>query len=655
MTFHVANAARLAQEAMAEVLEPPPPIDYLAWASDNIVFSSRESDFKGPYNRELFPEFDEILRALSPDDPCRVVTMACSAQIGKTTLANIFTLGSMAMDPGDFLYTHPTHDNAKRWSQTKLRPMLRNTTALTDIFPEGSRETADSIFYKERADKRGAIQISGANSPASLSMISVSRQVQDDLAKWETNDAGDPEAQADSRSRAKEFAKVLKISTPLIWPGCRITKSFRAGSQERPFVPCPHCGHMQVLEWANMLATIEQNSEDPHFTCVGCGCEIREHDKRWMKARLEWRADNPKALAYHRSFWTWTAYSVLQSWVRLAQEWLQVKGDPAGEQSFLNNSCGLAFETTGEMISWEILRDRASESHYARGEVPAGALMLTLGIDCQGDRVEWQLVGWGRDRRRWVVQYGVIPGHITDAGCQGALDLLLKETWRNSYGRRLAADAVAIDGNAWTEDVWTWARRHPQNRVIMVRGVGAETAPLIARVASRDRKKDGKPRKYSRRFFNIAVSVLKMALTRNLPKTDPLERGAITFPRGLDDEYFRQLTAERRKEVKRKDGFAVYQWFKDPNQANEALDTMNQAEAAAIRLGVRDFTEALWDKLETDRECALPAAQGDLEDLMGPRTAFASAPAPAPSAVLPPAAANSAPPSTARARARKLA
>jgi phage terminase large subunit GpA-like protein len=94
-----------------------------------------------------------------------------------------------------------------------------------------------------------------------------------------------------------------------------------------------------------------------------------------------------------------------------------------------------------------------------------------------------------------------------------------------------------------------------------------------------------------------------------------LERGFIGFPRGLEDEYFRQLTAERRKEEKRKDGFVAYKWVKDPNQANEALDTMNQAEAAAIRLGVRDFTEALWDKLESERERPPEAAQLDLEDL----------------------------------------
>jgi hypothetical protein len=45
--------------------------------------------------------------------------------------------------------------------------------------------------------------------------------------------------------------------------------------------------------------------------------------------------------------------------------------------------------------------------------------------------------------------------------------------------------------------------------------------------------------------------VLKMALYRDLAKDDPLEQGLRRFPSGLDDEYFRQLTAERRQPFKR--------------------------------------------------------------------------------------------------------
>lgn len=616
MGLAIANAERLVMEAMAAAIEPPPQVDYVRWAEQNIVFTKRESPFPGPYNRELFPYFDEILRALSPDDPCRIVTLMGSAQIGKTVVGNVFVGGSMDMDPCDFLFTHPTDQNAMRWSKLKLLPMLRGTSSLNRIFPPGSRDGANSVLMKEHAAGLGAILISGANSPASLSQVTMRRQVQDDLAKWEMNSAGDPEMQADNRSRSDEFAKILKTSTPLVMPGCRITKSFEQGSQEFPYVPCPHCQAMQVLEWENMLAGLDPDKpHEAHFTCVACGCAIEEHHRQQMLAGLEFRAHNERAKKFHRSFWVWSAYSYLQSWARIAMEWLRVRGDSAAEQTFLNDTAGKAYQAKGEAPPWEKLRDRASISPYARGEIPAGALVITCGIDCQADRVEWHIVGWGRDFRRYVIDYGVIPGHISEEATRGRLDGLLKQTWPNSAGRSLGLDRTAIDGNAWTEDVWDWARRQPSSKLIMVRGRGEDSAPRLARVKKERNDRTGKLLKWAGRFFNFGASVLKMALYRDLAKEDPLSKGFVSFPRGLDDEYFRQLTAEYRKATRR-NGFDVYRWEKDPGQANEALDTMNQAETAANNFGIRGLPDAIWLQLEQAREAPLQPAQGDLEDLL---------------------------------------
>jgi len=614
MTF-LANPAQILRLALAEVVAPPPPIDFERWAIANISFSKRESAYPGPYNPELFPFFSEPLKALGPDDPCRIVTMKKSAQIGGTVLANIFTLGSQGMDPCDLMYIHPTDDNATRWSKMKLKPMLRSTAALARVFPERSRDGGDSILFKERADGRGSILISGANSPSSLSQVSIPRQVQDDLAKWQTNDAGDPEQQADSRSRAFEFAKVFKISTPLVMPGCRITRNFEHGSQEFFEVPCPHCGFRHALEWGNMLAALdEDHPEKACFTCPDCGGVIEEHHRRQMVMAGQWVARNPAAMRQHRSFYLWSAYTVLQSWERIAQEWLKARGDPAAEKVFLNDTVGLAYEEKGEAPPWEELRDRAAKSELDRGQIPVWACVLTLGIDCQKDRVEWQLIAWGRDYRRHVVDVDIITGHITEEACMTGLDHLMLRTWKHASGRMIGLDLAAIDGNAWTEDVWTWAKRHPASKVIMVRGVGSESAPLIARVR-RERNRVGKLISYSKRFYNFATSVLKMSLYRNVGKADPMERGFVGFPRALPDEYFRQLTAEHRKAVKRRDGFVDWKWVKDDNQANEALDTMLQAEAAAIKLGLRTTPDKVWDKLEAERCTPLPDAQLDFEDV----------------------------------------
>lgn len=615
MPIILANPRRIAEDVLTETLTPPPPVDYLAWASQNISFSSRESPFPGPYNPNLFPYFSEILRALGPDDPCRTVTLSKSAQLGGTVLANIFTLGSIDMDPGDVLYIHPTEDNARRWSKMKLTPMLRSTTALQRIFTAKSRDGADSVFYKERNDGRGALLISGANSPSSLSQVSMRRQVHDDLAKWEINAAGDPEQQADSRSRAYEFAKLLKISTPLVVPGCRITRSLEAGSQEHFYVPCPQCGHEQVLEWENLLANLDEADPDAvHFTCVECGFPIEDHHRPAMVRAGQWKAHNPKALREHRSFHIWSAYSLLQSLSRVAREWIKAKGDPAAEQVFENDTVGRAYRTLGEAPPWEELRKRADEIGHRFNQIPAGGLVVSMGIDCQKDFCAYQVVAWTRDGRRFVVTHGTVDGHISEEKARAALDRLIETGYRNEAGQDIRPDQTAIDGNAWTEDVWDWAKRHPTSAVIMVRGVADEHAPLLARVKRERSRSTGKVLKYSTRFYNFGTSILKMALYRNLIKADPIERGYVGFPKGLEDGYFKELTAETRKAKRRKDGFTVYQWVKDPNLANEMLDTMLQAEAAAIKFGIRSLPESRWDQIEAERTAPKTSPQLDLED-----------------------------------------
>jgi phage terminase large subunit GpA-like protein len=634
MPILVANVDHLVEATIAQVLRPPPPVDFEAWAVANVRFSERESAFTGPFNPKNFPFFAEMLQALGPDDPCRIVTIAKSAQIGGTVLANIFCLGSLAMDPGDFLYVHPTDDNARRWSRGKLTPMLMASPSIGAMFPGSSRSGKESILYKERTDGRGAIQISGANSPASLSQVSMKRQAQDDLSKWDNNDAGDPETQADSRSRAFEFGKILKISTPLVAPGCRITRNYEAGSQEIYLVPCPHCAHEQPLEWENFLANLnEKQPEKACFSCVECGCLIEEHHRADIVARGRWHAQAPENKRHHRSFQIWSAYAPTQSFELLAREWLKSKGDPETERVFMNDSVGRPWRAAEEAPPWKDLRERADNSTRPVGLIPDGFPIVTMGVDCQKDFVVWQIVAWSRDRRRAVIDWGRVDKHISDPECHAGLDRLLVGEIRTMTGSRIKPDMVAIDGNAWTTDVWEWARKHPASRVIMIRGVHSEHAPLIARV-KKEHNDRGVPLKYSKRFYNFATSVLKLALYRNLMKQDPLERGHVALPKGLDDEYFRELTAETRKGTKNpRTGSIDYRWIKDPNQANEGLDTILQAEVAAIHYGVRQIGEERWDQLESDRFAPPAGGQGDLEDLLLGAARPLTAPAPAPVAL----------------------
>lgn len=611
----LADAERAARAVAAAAWDPPPPVDYLAWAKRNVVFG-HESPFPGPFDPARFPWVPGILEVLAPEHPARVVVLDGSAQIGKTVVAEIFAGGSLDLDPGPFLYVHPTTDNGERWVKQKWKVRVRSTSALSEIFAESkSREGANSLSYQERKDGRGFLQVTGANSSASLSLISVSRQVQDDLSKWEINNAGDPESQADSRSKAFEWAKILKISTPLVSPGCRISAAYKRSTQGEFQVPCPHCDAFQALTWENLRDNIDpEHPERAHFTCASCGAAIEQQHREAIVRRGHWVMRNPAAAAAGIfGFYIWTAYAATETWASLARRWLDAKGEPSREQTFLNDDAGLAYEAQGEAPPWEKLHKRAEASELRLGKIPVGALILSIGVDCQSDRVEWHLKGFGRDSRRWTIEYGVIDGHIAEEKTQAALDALLKRTWPDAFNRRRAADVLAIDAGAWKTDVHNWARRHPQARVIMVRGVPGDAAASLALVKE-ERTQDGKVIKYQKRYWNVGAAALKASLYRQLAKEDPAAQGFCGYPAGLSEEFFRQLTAERRQPVKNKDGYVVWRWVKIANQANEVLDTEIYAEAGAIRWGWRKMQPHHWDALEANRERPPEALQLDLED-----------------------------------------
>ena len=108
-------------------------------------------------------------------------------------------------------------------------------------------------------------------------------------------------------------------------------------------------------------------------------------------------------------------------------------------------------------------------------------------------------------------------------------------------------------------------------------------------------------------------------------KEDPSERGYCGFARGLGDEYYRQITSEVRVLKRAPTGAVTSAWVPVKGVRNEALDTMNYAEAAARRKGWTSMTESEWDLLDAERGAAPADVQTDLFDLEA--TSVVAAPA----------------------------
>ena len=211
-----------------------------------------------------------------------------------------------------------------------------------------------------------------------------------------------------------------------------------------------------------------------------------------------------------------------------------LKGDPASEKTFWNDTLGKPYEAKGEGRPPDELAARATKSHYATGTVPQGALISSrLASTVSLIASNGMLLGHGEHYRRFVIDCGTIGKHISEPDCQRNLDLLLARKWPNFCGREIGISLAAIDAGYSTDDVLDYCRRHSPSRVIAVRGVPGDAVPRLAKVQRERDEKRGTLLRYSRRFFNIGVYQFKLSLYRDLAKDNPEEKGYISFPRGL--------------------------------------------------------------------------------------------------------------------------
>lgn len=629
------SARSVIAAAMADAMRPPPPPDITRWCRENIVFDER-SPFPGPFSIRPVQFLAEIHAVLSPEHPCREVTLRGSAQIAKTeSVINPTVAAWHEYMPLNSLVVHPTNKAATDWIDQKWYPIRRAAPSLRRMFGRGggADKNSDAKFRQETLDRSGILKVTSAGSPDDLAQTSHRLVVMDDLSKFEMHAKGDPEAMAVSRAAAFEDAKILRASTPQILGACRISAAFARSDQRFYNVPCPHCGNMAPLTWENFKARIDpQNLADAHFTCEACGSELRHSDKPALIANGKWVATNPRG--DHPGFHLWRAYGPQRDWASIAYEYAQVMGwttakvsgeteqalrdqvEAETEQTFWNDVLGLPYEQASKGPDWEKLRDRVENVPDGEGRgvgiVPARGVILTAGVDCQLDRTEVQVVAYGANYQRWVIDYRVIPHHIGSDEGRAAVDALLKTTWRTEKGHRLPLDRMAIDGGTYTEDVWAFAKRWQAKRLIVVKGGSGQTGPIMKRMVMGDRK-DARARAARRQGRILNVSQLKADFYTWLGKDDPLARGFVHFAKGLGDEYFRQITSEVRVLKRDRVGVMVSNWqLVDPTRRNEGLDTMIYSDAAARELGWTSMTREQWAALEAERGVEAPEDQPDL-------------------------------------------
>ena len=638
------EALALVFGAFAVGISPDPVMTVSQWADAARVVAAESSPKPGKWDTALVPYLREIMDCLSPCvTDVREVTFKKSAQVAGTEAGiNLFGLIA-ARAPAPMLIVLPTIDEAKKYVDVKLQPAI-------DATPELSRKVRELRSRSERGSTTmkkkfpgGFCQITGANSSKGLQMISVKIVIREEISEWpiDVDGRGDPMDLSEARTFAfTKDKKLFNNSTPGIKGMCRISAKYEASDKRRYYVQCPHCAHLQVLRWEQLVysTTFPHNAT---YTCEADGCSkpIEHHQKAKMLKEGRWISTAPGP-GRHPGFAINALYSPFLPWDEIVKLWIAAKGDPVKEKVFTQQVLGEAYEAKGEAPDYLKLQGRLEA--YRLGRVlPYGVLFLTLGADVQGDRIEWAVWGWGIGKTSWLVDKGIVQGDTADLATWSRFAPVLAKQYLDWQGKAWPIEAVAVDSGFNTQAVYTFVRGAGE-RVMAVKGMPGHLSPALGTPTQQEVNWEGKRIRAGVILWPVGTWTLKAEFYANLRKTiaGPNEDGLfpigyVHLPTEIDELYLQQLTAEYLVTHDRK-GFQVQEWTKSKDARNEALDCRIYAGAAAVHLGLDRMAPEDWLRLAANRGAPVDVPQGDFASMWAPAVA-PERPADAPVALVMPA------------------
>lgn len=629
-TFSNLEGLNAAIQRAQQQLLPPPDLKPSEWAQQHIRIPAGNA-VPGPLRLDNAPYQREPMdMAVDPD--CYRVTLMWGAQVGKTLLALCVQGYHIAAEPASQMMMQPSQDDLRTWLETKFNPMAEECEPVASVMakPRG-RDGVNN--QKMKSYPGGFLMFAWSGSPKTMRGRSAPKIVCDEVDGYERTAEGHPVGLLWQRSATFGDQRfLLEISTPTIKGDSYIEKAYEMGDQRRFYVACPHCDDHVTLEWENVrwdgqrptdaetLAAIEeQKPETAHLYCPSCGTQWNDGERiaaiRQAEAKgAGWKASRP--FDGHASYHLNELYSTFRKVPAIVRDYLdKLKTDDL--QTFTNVSLARTWEEQGDKVDPDSLMARREE--YA-APCPAGGLYITAGVDMQMDRLECEIVAWGHGEESWSLDYRVIWGDPLTPDPWDALDDLLAETYLHETGAILPISAACLDTggtSGMTQAAYDYAKGRTGRRLFAIKGVAGWGRAVVEKPQRKQSGKDA--RKVD--LFLVGTDEAKLITARRLNRTD-VGPGYCHFPADRDEEWFKQITAEKltTRYVK---GQAVREWRKPDRARNEALDCRNYAYAAlkimqpsfkhlAQRLGVAN------DNAPPEKRARLPVVKPVLKPAPAP-------------------------------------
>ena len=593
------TARELWQYISKNGLKPLPKTSVSNWADNHRMLSSGISAEPGKWKTSRAPYQKDIMNAFTEPGIHRVVVKS-SSQIGKSDMMNN-VIGRFAhLDPCAIMMIQPTIDMAQDYSKTRIAPMIRDTKVLNNLFYDvKSRDANNTILSK--VFPGGRLIMCGANSPAGLASRPIRILLADEVDRFpdSAGTEGDPVDLAAKRMTTFWNSCMGLFSTPTNEGSSRIDEEYLAGTQEEWQHKCPNCGEYHLLRHIDMTVDYKEIKtpsgkktvivNDVKWRCPHCGFSFSE--KEMKQTPQKYISRNADALKNGiRSFFVNGFTSPWMTWSKIMREWLEAKGDPEREKVIMNTVFGESYKQKGAFEDEQIFL-RRRESYGA--ELPNGVLLLTAAIDTQDNRLEYEVVGWGKEEECWGIHKGIVLGAPNQDRTWKEIDNILDKTYHFADGKGLKVVRTFIDsGGHYTSDVYNYCQKNFHKQRFAIKGRGGPGIPLIYKIAKANNAKaplillgvdDGKQQIMDRLSIDSPGP-----LYFHFPQDEGIKE---LSNRGYDDLYFKGIISEHKKVYKR-NGVLREVWETTKNVRNEPLDLRN------YNLACMKSLKPDWGKLE---------------------------------------------------------
>jgi len=559
---------------LSKIMTPVPPIGITEFCENNLILPREVTNEHGYYSCKKTPYLREVMNCMHPNDPCNKVVFWSGTQLGKTQgLFNIMFY-YMKNDPCGILFGFSNDGEKKKMVSSRLDPIMNANKWISDLIVSSNNGKSGNTLHMKNF-KGGFMTIASAQSPASFRSMPTRLVCLDEIDAYPTDANGEGDIVSLAAKRTSTFGDTYKIylSSTTTNKMSKIMAEYENTDKRKYYVPCPHCGKMQLIDWERFSWSVEGTKvTDVYMKCKECGYHIHNEDKVTMLPQGKWIATNDTPTAANAvGFWLSGLYAPLgwQSWEKCVTEYIEAisSRNDAKLSSFYNCILAMPYETDKDVPKKERLYNESKASNYTRGEVKDEVVFLTSGSDVQKDRIETEVVGWTRlgrcvsiDVFKFYCNEGTTTRDIESQCWVDYQNEILDGVWAKRNGSQIRIVINGLDRSYNTPTVNAfWAQYNQPQRFVLVRGdINSKD-----RVSAMKEYKPGKKVDYHKkrkkalnndfvetgkyRYINVGVAILKSeiyALLRLEDNPQHTIRNINEFPNDYDEEYFAQLTSE---------------------------------------------------------------------------------------------------------------